>query len=180
MPLRTADMCIPWPVADTPMAVSVQDARWIRGFGRVQTRAGRPPARATPANRDETGSGTRQREEREAFVARRDVVVLGSTGSIGTQALEIVRRNPDRFRVVGLTAGGSRPDLLEQQVAEFAPAFHGTGEDASVEAAALACDVVLNGISGALGPAAHGGRPRGGHHAGAGQQGVADHRRARW
>jgi 1-deoxy-D-xylulose-5-phosphate reductoisomerase len=84
-------------------------------------------------------------------VARRDVVVLGSTGSIGTQALEIVRRNPDRFRVVGLTAGGSRPDLLEQQVAEFAPVFHGTGEDASVEAAAMECDVVLNGISGALG-----------------------------
>ncbi len=82
---------------------------------------------------------------------RRDVVVLGSTGSIGTQALEIVRRNPDRFRVVGLTAGGSRPDLWEQQVAEFAPAFHGTGEDASVEAAAMGCDVVLNGISGARG-----------------------------
>ncbi len=84
-------------------------------------------------------------------MTRRDVVVLGSTGSIGTQALEIVRRNPSRFRVVGLTAGGRRPDLLEQQVAEFAPTFHGTGEDASVEAAAMDCDVVLNGISGALG-----------------------------
>src|SRR6478609_8007233 len=81
----------------------------------------------------------------------RDVVVLGSTGSIGTQALDLVRANPDRFRVVGLPAGGSHPDLFEQQVAEFAPAFHGLGEDASVEAAGRECDVVLNGITGAVG-----------------------------
>ena len=81
----------------------------------------------------------------------RDVVVLGSTGSIGTQALDLVRANPDRFRVVGLTAGGSNPDLFEQQVAEFAPTFSGLGEEASVEAAATACDVVLNGITGAVG-----------------------------
>jgi 1-deoxy-D-xylulose-5-phosphate reductoisomerase len=81
----------------------------------------------------------------------RDVVVLGSTGSIGTQALDIVRANPDRFRVVGLTAGGSQPELFEQQVAEFAPAYSGLGEEASTEAAALGCDVVLNGITGAVG-----------------------------
>jgi len=81
----------------------------------------------------------------------RDVVILGSTGSIGTQALDLVRANPDRFRVVGLTAGGSNPELFEQQVAELAPAFSGLGEDASVEAAGLACDVVLNGITGAVG-----------------------------
>jgi 1-deoxy-D-xylulose-5-phosphate reductoisomerase len=78
-------------------------------------------------------------------------VILGSTGSIGTQACELVRRNPDRFRVVGLTAGGSNPELFEQQVAEFAPAFHGLGEDASVEAASRPADVVLNGITGAVG-----------------------------
>ncbi len=82
---------------------------------------------------------------------RRDVVVLGSTGSIGTQALDLVRANPDRFRVVGLTAGGSHPELFDQQVADFAPAFSGLGEDASVEAAGLAADVVLNGITGAVG-----------------------------
>ena len=81
----------------------------------------------------------------------RDVVVLGSTGSIGTQALEIVRANPDRFRVVGLTAGGSDPELFEAQVAEFSPAYHGLGEEASTEAAAQPCDVVLNGITGAVG-----------------------------
>jgi len=83
--------------------------------------------------------------------SRRDVVVLGSTGSIGTQALDLVRANPGRFRVVGLTAGGSNAELFEQQVAEFAPAYSGLGEDASVEAAGLACDVVLNGITGAVG-----------------------------
>jgi 1-deoxy-D-xylulose-5-phosphate reductoisomerase len=81
----------------------------------------------------------------------RDIAVLGSTGSIGTQALDLVRANPDRYRVVALTAGGSNPELFERQVAEFAPAFHGLGEDASVEAAGRPCDVVLNGITGAVG-----------------------------
>ena len=82
---------------------------------------------------------------------RRDVVILGSTGSIGTQALEIVRAHPDRFRVVGLTAGGGNPDLFEAQVEEFAPAYSGLGEEASTEAATQPCDVVLNGITGAVG-----------------------------
>jgi len=81
----------------------------------------------------------------------RDVVVLGSTGSIGTQALEVVRAHPDRFRVVALTAGGSRPDLFSQQVEEFAPSFADLGEDASCQAAAMECDVVLNGVTGAVG-----------------------------
>ncbi|MDI6909029.1 1-deoxy-D-xylulose-5-phosphate reductoisomerase [Nocardioides sp.] len=85
----------------------------------------------------------------------RDVAILGSTGSIGTQALDLVRANPDRFRVVALTAGGSSPELFERQVAEFTPAcpglFSGLGEEASVEAATRPCDVVLNGITGAVG-----------------------------
>jgi len=84
-------------------------------------------------------------------VTPRDVVILGSTGSIGTQALDLVRANPDRFRVVALTAGGSNVELFEQQVAEFAPAFSGLGEESSVVAAGLDCDVVLNGITGAVG-----------------------------
>ncbi|MBV9485096.1 MAG: hypothetical protein JO246_03490, partial [Frankiaceae bacterium] len=42
----------------------------------------------------------------------RDVVILGSTGSVGTQAIDIARRNRDRFRIVGLAAGGDRPGLL--------------------------------------------------------------------
>lgn len=83
--------------------------------------------------------------------SRRDVVILGSTGSIGTQALDVVRANPDAFRVVGLTAGGANADLFAAQCEEFAPAYSGLGEDASVEAASLECDVVLNGITGAVG-----------------------------
>jgi len=79
------------------------------------------------------------------------VVILGSTGSIGTQALDLVRANPDRFRVVGLTAGGGNPEQFARQVEEFAPAYHGLGEEASVEAAHQECDVVLNGITGAVG-----------------------------
>jgi 1-deoxy-D-xylulose-5-phosphate reductoisomerase len=84
-------------------------------------------------------------------VERRDVVILGSTGSIGRQALDVVRANPDRFRVVGLTAGGSNPQEFDRQVAEWGPAYAGLGEHASVEAAGMAADVVLNGITGAVG-----------------------------
>jgi 1-deoxy-D-xylulose-5-phosphate reductoisomerase len=47
------------------------------------------------------------------------VVILGSTGSIGTQALDIARRNPARFRVAALAAGGGNPGLLARQAAEF-------------------------------------------------------------
>jgi 1-deoxy-D-xylulose 5-phosphate reductoisomerase len=48
----------------------------------------------------------------------RDVVLLGSTGSIGTQALDIVARNPSRFRLTGLAAGGGNPELLARQALE--------------------------------------------------------------
>jgi 1-deoxy-D-xylulose-5-phosphate reductoisomerase len=58
-------------------------------------------------------------EQRAAGGAVRDVVVLGSTGSVGTQALDIVRANRDRFRVVALSAGGGRPQLLAAQAIEF-------------------------------------------------------------
>jgi 1-deoxy-D-xylulose-5-phosphate reductoisomerase len=51
----------------------------------------------------------------EAVGAPRDIVLLGSTGSIGTQTIDIVRRNPGRVRVTALAAGGSRPQLLAQQ-----------------------------------------------------------------
>jgi 1-deoxy-D-xylulose-5-phosphate reductoisomerase len=49
----------------------------------------------------------------------RDLVLLGSTGSIGTQAIDIVRRNPDRFRVVALGAGGGNIALLAAQALEL-------------------------------------------------------------
>ena len=52
----------------------------------------------------------------------RTVVILGSTGSVGTQALDVVRRNPDRFKVVGLSAGTNQ-ELLVGQIREFLPPF---------------------------------------------------------
>jgi 1-deoxy-D-xylulose-5-phosphate reductoisomerase len=103
----------------------------------------------------------------------RDVVLLGSTGSIGTQALDVVARNRDRFRVVALAAGGGDPTLLAEQARRFdvpvvavaAPAAVGavraaldgadveilSGPDAATAVAALPADVVLNGITGAIG-----------------------------
>lgn len=105
----------------------------------------------------------------------RSVVLLGSTGSIGTQSLDVIARNPSRFRVAALAAGGGRVDLLARQAAEFRPeavavadasaapalrealAAHGVvatvlaGSEGVAEAAAWPCDTVLNGITGALG-----------------------------
>jgi 1-deoxy-D-xylulose-5-phosphate reductoisomerase len=49
----------------------------------------------------------------------RDIVLLGSTGSVGTQAIDIVRRNPDRFRVVAVGAGGGNVALLAAQALEL-------------------------------------------------------------
>ncbi|GAA1545002.1 1-deoxy-D-xylulose-5-phosphate reductoisomerase [Dactylosporangium maewongense] len=49
----------------------------------------------------------------------REIVLLGSTGSIGTQAIDIVRRNPDKFRVVAIGAGGGNVRLLAEQALEL-------------------------------------------------------------
>jgi 1-deoxy-D-xylulose-5-phosphate reductoisomerase len=49
-------------------------------------------------------------------------VLLGSTGSVGTQAADVIRRNPGRFRVTGLAAGGGNPGLLAAQAIEFGAA----------------------------------------------------------
>ena len=51
----------------------------------------------------------------------RQLGILGSTGSIGTQALDVVRRNPDRFKVVGLSAAGMNQELFVGQIREFLP-----------------------------------------------------------
>jgi 1-deoxy-D-xylulose-5-phosphate reductoisomerase len=66
------------------------------------------------------------------------VVILGSTGSIGTQALDIVRRNPDRFRVVALAAGGGSPALLASQAVEFGVPVVAVADEAAAESVAEA------------------------------------------
>lgn len=49
----------------------------------------------------------------------RDIILLGSTGSIGTQAVDIITRNPGRFRLTGIAAGGGNPALLAQQAVDL-------------------------------------------------------------
>lgn len=99
----------------------------------------------------------------------RDVVILGSTGSIGVQALEIIDANPAQFRVVAITAAGNNLDLLISQAKKFKVSVVGVtqnadalrqalpgvqvidGPEASTEVAAITCDVVLNAITGSIG-----------------------------
>jgi len=61
----------------------------------------------------------------------RSVTILGSTGSIGTQALDVVRRHPERFRVVGLSAAGMNQDLLVGQAREFLPPYIAIADEAA-------------------------------------------------
>lgn len=83
----------------------------------------------------------------------RRVIILGSTGSIGTQALDVIADNPDKFELVGLAAGRNA-DLLEQQRLRF-----GLSPDSAVlgstDATKLVkntdADVVVNGITGSIG-----------------------------
>lgn len=106
----------------------------------------------------------------------RSVTLLGSTGSIGTQAVDVIGRNPDRFRVDALSAGGSDLPLLARQAAALgvravAVADDGArpalttllseagadgvevlaGPGAATELAGRGSDVVLNGITGSVG-----------------------------
>jgi 1-deoxy-D-xylulose-5-phosphate reductoisomerase len=81
----------------------------------------------------------------------RRVIVLGSTGSIGVQALEVIAANPDRFEVVGLGAGRNRA-LVEAQAAEFGVSSVALGADEAVQLIETTdADVVLNGITGSVG-----------------------------
>ena len=101
---------------------------------------------------------------------RRRLTILGSTGSIGRQALDVVRAHPDRFDVVGLSAG-SDARLLAEQAAEFAAEYVAieTGDPETLKGGAYellagpgsaeslakeSADVVLNGIVGFAGLAA--------------------------
>jgi 1-deoxy-D-xylulose-5-phosphate reductoisomerase len=99
----------------------------------------------------------------------RDLVILGSTGSIGVQALEIVAANPGAFKVVAISAYGSNPDLIIEQARTYKVQVIGVvinaevirealpgvtlidGPNAATEIAAITCEVVLNGITGSIG-----------------------------
>ncbi|MDN4483714.1 1-deoxy-D-xylulose-5-phosphate reductoisomerase [Demequina lignilytica] len=106
----------------------------------------------------------------------RTVALLGSTGSIGTQALDVVDRHPDALDVIALAAGGADPDAVIAQVIAHRPRYVAVaresaadavraglddagvagvdvrgGAAAVVEAARLGADVVLNGMTGSVG-----------------------------
>jgi 1-deoxy-D-xylulose-5-phosphate reductoisomerase len=109
-------------------------------------------------------------------VTRRSIALLGSTGSIGVQALDVISRNPDRFEVVALAAGGADPVALAAQIAAVRPRLVAVANASAVpaviaaceaagvarvevaggaagviEAASIGADVVLNGITGSVG-----------------------------
>lgn len=90
---------------------------------------------------------------REDSAMARRVLLLGSTGSIGTQALDVIRQRPGEFEVVGLSAGRNR-ELVAAQAAEFGvPSDHlafGALESEALVRSADA-DVVVNGITGSAG-----------------------------
>lgn len=115
----------------------------------------------------------------------RSVIVLGSTGSIGTQTLEVIRSSGSDFKVLGISAGGSNPNLLAEQALEFKVEYLAIanataaqdvqlaiyaqakkagysegnftlpkmliGPQAATELAEISVDVVVNGITGAVG-----------------------------
>jgi 1-deoxy-D-xylulose-5-phosphate reductoisomerase len=83
----------------------------------------------------------------------RRVIVLGSTGSIGTQALEVIREHPEHFELVALAAGSNR-EFLNAQAAEFgiSAANAVQGAEAATELVGrVDADVVVNGITGSVG-----------------------------
>ena len=99
----------------------------------------------------------------------RDVVILGSTGSIGRQGLEIIAANPEKFRVIAISSAGTNPALVIEQAKRFNVAFVGVlnnadliraglqgvkvidGALAATQIASIECDVVLNAITGSIG-----------------------------
>ncbi len=112
-------------------------------------------------------------------MSTREIVLLGSTGSVGTQAVDVVAAAPDRFRVTALAAGGGNVALLAEQAARLrvtdvgvsredaagelrdalakhwpadapAPRVH-VGPQATTDLAGLGCDTVLNAVVGSQG-----------------------------
>jgi len=81
----------------------------------------------------------------------RRVVLLGSTGSIGMQALEVVAANPERFRIVGLAAGSDRAGVQAQAERLGGVPVALGADEAEALVREVEADVVLNGITGSAG-----------------------------
>ena len=127
--------------------------RWVFPAGRSAA-----TGEVDPAGRSAATGGTDDRLR---------VLVLGSTGSIGTQALDVIAANPDRFEVVGLAAGGGKADLLDRQRAQTGVTNVAVADPAAADRIGdvtysgpdavtrlvenTEADVVLNALVGALG-----------------------------
>jgi 1-deoxy-D-xylulose-5-phosphate reductoisomerase len=128
-------------------------------------RDGRPRSAESEASRT---LGVESEASRTLGANRRlKTLVLGSTGSIGTQALEVIAANPDRFELVGLAAGGGHPELLDQQRAQTGVSNIAVADERSAQRVGdvtysgpdaatrlienTEADVVLNALVGALG-----------------------------
>jgi 1-deoxy-D-xylulose-5-phosphate reductoisomerase len=128
-----------------------------------------------------TELGSQTLTENGEVSTSRSIVILGSTGSIGTQALEVVSANPGRFQVTAISAGGGNLELLARQAVALGVEAVGVargerdiiaaaiqqvageagrqgftprillGEQASTDLASGGADVVLNGITGSIG-----------------------------
>ena len=83
----------------------------------------------------------------------RHVIILGSTGSIGTQAIEVINKNPDKFKVVGLAAGTNSKELeLQREHFGLTSSQAVLGAEAATKLVSdTSADVVLNGITGSIG-----------------------------
>ena len=172
-------------VAASGVPVSVRANRGVgidAACGQLRTTAGpgrgdRPRARPPRSRRDwrpraSHGGRAWRRPWGDAMTRPTGVALLGSTGSIGEQALDVIRRAPERFRVVALAAGRSA-DKLAAQARELRPAVVGLVDEAAAAglaaelppgcrlavgpeavaelAAAEDADVVLNGVTGSVG-----------------------------
>ncbi len=84
----------------------------------------------------------------------RSVTILGSTGSIGTQALDVVRRNPDRFKVVGLSAAGTNQELLVGQIREFLPPLVAIADESAAQEVRDRLGGTVRGVELLVGPQA--------------------------
>ena len=78
-------------------------------------------------------------------VVTKKILILGSTGSIGTQALDVIADNSDKFEVVGIAAGGSQPDLVISQAQQL-----GLAADKVAVADAQAAAVISKALGGEI------------------------------
>jgi 1-deoxy-D-xylulose-5-phosphate reductoisomerase len=102
----------------------------------------------------------------------KSIAVLGSTGSIGLQTLEVIRKHPDKFSIIALASGGTNIKLLREQITEFCPKFVfvpttnstlnnssvsrttrivGSVEELIEESKNAGAELILNAISGSVG-----------------------------